>query len=442
MKTVFIRNTEYVCDENSSGRPHEARLPCNIYLAAAYCAGKGRDVDVLSVGENGREFDVDPYDVVAVWVPLLEGFDVHLEYVRAAKAAGKRTIVILNDPYEQLEHELMDREEAVDVVIRLYERELVIEKVLGEFERDIHCRKFDFPGVLYRTESGEILDTGKQPFLHDLHHLVSSAEYLKKVDLSAYKQAFVEISRGCPYQCGFCFYNNTGHRKRRIEDIIDELKVLVHGNFEHIWLHDLNMLVDTKFCAKLCEAIIENGLEFTWGTDGRLEICKNEELMTLLRRAGCKRMAFGFETTNPEALKQLKKGKNLEDFDEAVRLCRQADIIADMNYMIGFPWDTRETLAEMELHSQRFDISCVQFVRPLRGTPLYDQYRELGLFEGELGLDAYVDCRVAPMFPTLHVSKEYLMQVKDRFGYTPWQYRVVLLKRKLKKMAAVLGVGS
>ncbi|MCP5046832.1 MAG: hypothetical protein GY940_06650, partial [bacterium] len=144
-KSLFVRHYEYICDENSNGKPSNPRLPATIFLAAACCESKGHDVSVLSVVDE-PDFDVRNHDTVVAWVPLYEGFDLHVEYLRRAKEYSKRTVMILNEPLATFEREALETYPFIDVVIRQEEREYVLEQVLSELEKDIRCREFEFPG--------------------------------------------------------------------------------------------------------------------------------------------------------------------------------------------------------------------------------------------------------------------------------------------------------
>jgi len=63
-----------------------------------------------------------------------------------------------------------------------------------------------------------------------------------------------------------------------------------------------------------------------------------------MKRAGCRVISYGVESGSPEMLKRIKKGITLERVGNAIRWTREAGILTDTNYIIGHPWDTRETI--------------------------------------------------------------------------------------------------
>ena len=437
MKTLFVRNFKYLCDENSNGKPDYPRLPATIYLAAAYCSSKGHNVDIISIVEDS-DYKPEQYDTVVVWVPLFEGFNLHIEYLRKAKELGKKTIMVLNDALESLEEEILTTYDFIDIAIRPSEREIVLDKLLNFLSQDINVTKFDLKGIMYKDENNNIIDNGKSPILGSLEHLSSSSEFLKKENFYLYDQAFIEVGRGCPYPCEFCVINKTQHRVRKIEDIIDELKV-IEGKVNFVWLHDNNMLYNKEFTKELCNTIIKENIKFTWATEGRIELCDDIELLKLMNKAGCKKIATGLESGDQEVLKHIKKSTNLKSLEMATKNCEDNGIDLIVNIMIGYPREDKDALSRTLMVAKKYNISYVQFIRPLRGTPLYKKYKELGIFKGELTLKDYVDCRDEPMFPTLYLSKNQLIFKRRLFALSSFKSLKQILMNKLinfKRMIA------
>ena len=56
--------------------------------------------------------------------------------------------MILNDAHEGLEMEAMERYSFIDASVRLWEREIVLEKIISSWEENKHP---DFPGVIYSS---------------------------------------------------------------------------------------------------------------------------------------------------------------------------------------------------------------------------------------------------------------------------------------------------
>ncbi|MCK4526058.1 B12-binding domain-containing radical SAM protein [candidate division WOR-3 bacterium] len=410
MKTLFVKSERYVCDECGAGEPAHLRLCCSIFLAGAYCRKQGLNIDVQNVPTEGRDsITFDDYDVVVSWVALLEGFYDGIRYLEKANKEGKITVMVLNDPFDGLELEVMEKYQFIDYTIRLYERELVLGELLKELQNG--KKDIDFTGIIYR-DGLSIVDNGKRPPLDSLEHLPSTVEFLKTIDLSRYEHIFLESGRGCPCSCTFCFYRKTKPRKRKIRDLLSELDVVV-GKVDHIWLHDLNMLANRKWTEQLCDEIIKSGIKAKWSTDIRMDQCiKNIDLLKKMHDAGCHLVAIGIESADSGILEKIKKNVPIDNIDEAIKNCLTVGIEPSLNIMVGFPWETNNTLKKIK--NILFKYSRIsfepQFVRPLRGTPLYEEYKKLGLLTRDLTVDDYVSARVKPLFPSLFLSKKELME--------------------------------
>ena len=71
--------------------------------------------------------------------------------------------------------------------------------------------------------------------------------------------------------------------------------------------------------------------------------------------AGCDSVSFGVETGNPEMLKRIKKGIKLEQVHSAVKMCKQAGMIAHASFIIGLPGETKDTLQESGNVCQKYE---------------------------------------------------------------------------------------
>ena len=99
------------------------------------------------------------------------------------------------------------------------------------------------------------------------------------------------------------------------------------------------------------------------------------ELMKNMRKAGCYYVFFGFESANSTTLKRIKKGTNVSQMRQAVRLAKKAGIIPVGSFMIGLPGDKEEDIykaielgKELDLYSITFPIAV-----PYPGTEMREQ---------------------------------------------------------------------
>jgi anaerobic magnesium-protoporphyrin IX monomethyl ester cyclase len=70
--------------------------------------------------------------------------------------------------------------------------------------------------------------------------------------------------------------------------------------------------------------------------------CIKPELLKVMKSAGCKVLTFGAEPMNPETLRWLKKGFNVDQVRQAVDWCNEVGLTARCSYLIGVGNETEE----------------------------------------------------------------------------------------------------
>jgi len=402
MKVLLLNQEGYQREECCTGKIMLKILPSQIFLAGSYLRKNGKDVTVVDV-QTQKFPNLSKFDIVVVWVSTLGGYYSDLKALKKAKELGKKTILVLNDPFG-VELDVMGKNSFIDICIRLYEREIVLDKVVSYLEKN---KKFDFPGVIYRDK--KLVDTGTMPFLKDLTHLGSCREFLEKLDLSKYDEAFITTGRGCVMNCTFCQYPRTSVRKRKISDIIDETE-LISPKIKNYNFLDLDMCTDLVWTNKFLDEMIKRNFKGSWVTDMRVEQAK-PELLKKYKKAGCNRLLIGVESLDDFVLDKIKKKINKEIIEKGILNILNAKINPITSLMIGFPWDSNKTLKKTENFIKKMSISLygTSYVVPIRGTELYNDYKSLGLIKKDLEVEDYFNGSDSPMFKTLYLSKKEIV---------------------------------
>ena len=89
---------------------------------------------------------------------------------------------------------------------------------------------------------------------------------------------------------------------------------------------------------------------------------------------------IGFESMNPESLKEMKKRQNLEDIREATRIVQAAGIHIHGMFVFGFEEDDWETVEATVRFARNMKLTSVQLLilTPLPGSELYHGLRTQG----------------------------------------------------------------
>lgn len=182
-------------------------------------------------------------------------------------------------------------------------------------------------------------------------------------------------SRACPYKCTYC-HSTFGkvHQRHGAERVLAEMAELMrtHGIHEFAFLDDI-FNFDRDRLRAICEGIISRGwrvhLSFPNGIRGDLF---NEELLTLLRRAGGWRLNFAPETASERIQRATKKHANLDKLHEMVEVADRLGFLCLGNFMLGFPGETIEEMRATVRWSleSRLHVASYYRVIPLAGTEI------------------------------------------------------------------------
>ena len=194
------------------------------------------------------------------------------------------------------------------------------------------------------------------------------------------KVGLVEAGRGCHFRCEFCaiqsYFANTQTR-RPTEEIIEEVRRM---NKPLIFFVDDNITSNMEQAKEFFRALIP--LKVRWVSQASINAAHDEEFLTLIKASGCQGLLIGFETLNPENLKQMRKSFNTMKggYEQALANLRRHGIRLYVTFILGYDADNgdtfRETLAFAKRH--RFYIVAFNHLTPFPGTPLYERLEKEG----------------------------------------------------------------
>lgn len=205
----------------------------------------------------------------------------------------------------------------------------------------------------------------------------------------------LNVDRGCPYRCAFC-YNIKFNRRRwramsagRLLEIIETFKAryqLGAVNF----VSD-NFFVDKERAAAVCRGLVERKLDIKWHSDIRIDTFLQYDAagLELIRKSGCDTLTFGVESGADPVLKQIDKDITVAQVLEAHKRVVAAGFKANYHFMLGFPEETRadilETLktAAILTRDRNTNVYGPAMYIPYPGTPLFDKCVQLGFVAPE-----------------------------------------------------------
>ncbi|MBM3267122.1 MAG: radical SAM protein [Candidatus Sericytochromatia bacterium] len=254
----------------------------------------------------------------------------------------------------------------------------VMDRIAEHKERPVLA---DVPGIVFRDEDGAIRHTAHRPLL-----TVEELEALPVPALPARVRGKmncgkVVLARGCPFQCSFCTISDHFGRRVRAVSVERSVEIIERSITQFPGLHlfaDDNFALNPERAKRILERILEKGLKMpSWSAQVRVDAAFDDDLLKLLRRAGCRKVFVGLESMNDESLKLLNKRSTLEKNDRAIRRFHEAGLMIHGHFMFGTDADSVDTVRTTAEYVRKMglDTAYFLFMSPGPGSPLAQRYQ-------------------------------------------------------------------
>jgi anaerobic magnesium-protoporphyrin IX monomethyl ester cyclase len=372
-------------------------------------------------GDEVRIFDADierqsVAEFVQEFRPHLVGITANTPQVKQAWRTAKvikevlDVPVVLGGPHVSVLPEESAEKPDVDLVVRGEGEETWIdisdrlEKFLQD-QPEFSTRAFLHPenaifddclGLTYKTSDGVVHNTLDRPSIADLDSLPWPAYHLFRMErytnlqpatdrVDGARSFSILTSRGCPYRCTFCSQSimPIKWRSRSPENVLAEWRHLVEDmGAQEIGVLDDSANIRVKRLEELGHLIIDNHLNHVpWiFVNGIRANLASRELLTLLKQAGLKRLAFGVETGDPEILRTIDKKVDHDTIREAFKNAKEVGLETIAFMIIGLPGETRETMQRTIDFAIELDplIANFSMMTPYPGTQVYEIVKRQG----------------------------------------------------------------
>jgi radical SAM superfamily enzyme YgiQ (UPF0313 family) len=334
----------------------------------------------------------------------------------------------------------------IDLIIR-GEAEVTFTRLLdsilgnGNFEQ--------LPGLSYR-KAGTVVRNPNAPVIEDLDSLPMPAFHLYP-HLKECTYAPIEAGRGCPFACSFCSTNDFFRRRFRMKSpqvLVDQMiavkKAFGISTFDLI--HDM-FTVDRRKVVSFCETVERSGEQLSWGCSARTD-CIDEELISMMARAGCNGIFFGIDTGSDRIQVLIHKRLNLQDADSRIRFASRKKIDATVSLITAFPEETKEDLrgtVHFLGESLRYEHAKIQLhlLAPLAETPITSEYKDQLVYDdifSDISFQGWAqdpedrDLIVAhrDIFPNFYavptpLDREYLKELREFLLRGTLRHRLLML---------------
>ena len=348
-----------------------------------------------------------------------QNFTSACRIAKIAKSINPGTVVILGGPHASMApREALNACQEIDVVVRGEGEETLVELlhsikhrrylagIAGTVMRQRDADRFGvrhregdgLPVLQPNTQTDGFIDGGareymsdlnKQPFPHE-----SAPKCLKdfeKYPLEAFQYIFA--TRACPYNCFFCGSRNIWGRQTRwrtAENVGREFAALKKLGLRHVHFDDDTFGVKRSYILELCDEIQKQAPGMTWSCELHTKLC-TEKTIPAMAKGGCKSVQVGIESGSNWMLKEMRKNTRIEESLAACKLIKEYGIHLSTFFIVGFPQETEETLAETvrAMKSVHADRLIYSIFTPYPGTETFEDCKRRGLIDDDFDISRF-----------------------------------------------------
>ena len=313
-----------------------------------------KEHEVIIENENVEKIDFDePVDLVAITVTV----DVMNRAVEISKEFQNRNVTVIAGGI----HITADTEGALNsfdaICVGMAER--VWAKILKDKENNsLQKMYYDMENI-----------AGKE-IISPNYYIIDSKKYLYT--------NIISTSRGCPFECDFCYNSCKNVLKtyinRPIDDAIKDINAL---KTRHIMFIDDNFIGNPKWTKKLLEEI--KPLKLKWNAAVTSNIVDMLELLDEMKEAGCQSLFIGFESINSKSIDSVHKVQNsVNRYEKLVDEIHKRGIMINASFVFGLDEDDvsvfKNTLEWIV--KNKIETVTSHILTPYPGTKLYSSLIE------------------------------------------------------------------
>jgi radical SAM superfamily enzyme YgiQ (UPF0313 family) len=332
----------------------------------------------------------------------------------------------------------------VDFVIRGEGERPFLELIQGKSLPEIPGLSYKMDGAYVHNPEGALIENlDTLPF--PAYHLLPVKNYIPT--LGSYKRLpaiSLITSRGCPGKCTFCLGSYLGGKVRihSTQYIIAEIKTLIKDyGIKEISFYDDTFTAFKNKVRDFCNIIINEKIDITWPCFARVDFV-DEDILKLMKKAGCHQIMYGIESGNDEILKNIKKRTSLKRAVEVVAMTKKAGIECRATFMLGNPGETQQTMEETLAFAKKLDpdIALFNITTPYPGTEIYAWADSNGYLKTKdwSKYDLSNSVMDIPGLSSTEVEKFYKKVHREFYGRPLYLFRRLLRLRSLNDLIVAI----
>lgn len=190
----------------------------------------------------------------------------------------------------------------------------------------------------------------------------------------------IQTSRGCPNRCSFCSIHLISGGKYRFRPVSEVISEIESFSYPLALFVDDNIVGDKEHARELFKAMIP--LKISWTAQATLSIARDDELLRLASRSGCRYLLIGFESLSDKNIMSIGKTRTnkVSEYAEVVQKIHDYGIGIAGTFIIGLDDDDRSAFDRTAdfIEENSIDAPTVGILTPYPGSLLFEKLSSEG----------------------------------------------------------------
>ncbi len=347
---------------------------------------RAEDATSKEIEDRITQFEPDVLAVSSFTEEIIESSMI----CNIAKRVDSSILTVVGGPHASaIPERTLEEFKHIDVAVYGEGEETMLKIVENESSMDL----YQVQGIVHRN-NGQIIRNEPRKLIDDIDLLpypawdlfpLSKYRGITSTNIREKKGVVLELpilsARGCPYNCNFC-YRPYGRavRFRDPTKVVDEIEYAVnqYGATQFLFVEG-TFGMDKQKSLAMCNQIIGRGLheKIKWIAETRADVV-SEELLSMMKQAGCVLVGFGVESGNTQILKKSGKGITHSQVRESISLIKKIGIPFECYFIMGHPNETKSTIQESLDFVKALDPDLFNagIMIPYPGTKIWDMARK------------------------------------------------------------------
>lgn len=315
------------------------------------------------------------------------GFHVDVKMAGMMKDVNPKLQVCFVGPPVTVEPDKCLKSTAIDFIVRREFDYQIRDFALGKPLESL-------PGVSFRKNGG-IVHNPEGGYIENLDELPWVTKiYQRDLDFKRYNVPFLRhpfvslyTSRGCPAMCTFCLWPQThsGHRwrLRSADDVVNEVRWAIQNfqGLKEIFFDDDTFNYKRERTIEICNKLKAMRAELrhpdvTFSCTSR--VTTDYDTLKAMKESGFRLMIVGYESGDPQILKNIKKGATVEMAERFTANAHKLGLTIHGDFIVGLPGDTRDSIRRTVDFAKQLNTETIQvsIAHPYPGTEFFDYVKK------------------------------------------------------------------